>query len=156
MSARLGLRASEFVALNNGDVDIGTGKVVVRHGKGNKTRVVFLGAKARRSLLRYLRQKTTHNPADPLWVGRAGERLMYAGLRQILRRKAAAAGVPCPSPHGFRRSFALFSLRSGMNVYALQKLMGHSDLTVLQRYLSQTEGDLQAAHAQASPVDRML
>lgn len=39
---------------------------------------------------------------------------------------------------------------------SLQRLLGHADLTVIQRYLAQTEGDLQAAHAKASPVDRML
>jgi hypothetical protein len=43
-----------------------------------------------------------------------------------------------------------------MNVYALQKLIGHSDLSILQRYLAQTEQDLQDAHQKASPVDHLL
>jgi len=49
----------------------------------------------------------------------------------------------------------LLSLRAGMDVYSLQRLMGHADLSVLRRYLAQTEGDLQAAHARTSPVDRL-
>jgi site-specific recombinase XerD len=58
--------------------------------------------------------------------------------------------------HAFRRAFALASLRGGMDVYSLQRLMGHADLSVLRRYLAQTEGDLQAAHQKAGPVDRLL
>ena len=44
--------------------------------------------------------------------------------------------------HTFRRCFALWSLRSGMSIYALQQIMGHSDLTVLRRYLALVEQDL--------------
>jgi len=43
-----------------------------------------------------------------------------------------------------------------MNLYALQQIMGHSDLTVLRRYLALVENDLQAAHRTHGPVDHML
>lgn len=150
-----GLRAAELVALDVGDVDMASGRVVVKHGKGDKARVVFLGAKARKAILRMLKTRDAA-PTSPLWLTDDGERLGYWGLRQVLRRRAAAAGVPEPSAHDFRRAFALLSLRGGCDVYALQRLMGHADLTVLRRYLAQTESDLQAAHAKASPVDKML
>ena len=55
--------------------------------------------------------------------------------------------------HSFRRAFALHCLRQGMDIFGLQKLMGHSDLSVLQRYLAQTGDDLRRAHVLASPVD---
>ncbi len=71
-------------------------------------------------------------------------------------RRAEAAGVPVPSLHAFRRSFALLSLRAGMDVYSLQRLMGHADLSVLRRYLAQTEEDLRRAHERCSPVDSLL
>ena len=151
-----GLRASEFVALNLEDLSLDTGAVVVRRGKGGKFRTAFLGNKARRAVLDYLRHRNQGDPADPLWVTRGGERLTYWGLRQILRRRAERAGVPTPSAHDFRRGFALSSLRNGIDLISLQRLMGHSGLTVINRYLAQTEGDLQAAHAKTSPVDRML
>jgi site-specific recombinase XerD len=84
-------------------------------------------------------------------------------LRRFLDRQSVtqprditAAHVPEPSAHDFRRAFALLSLRGGCDVKFLQRLMGHADLTVLRRYLAQTESDLQAAHAKSSPVDRML
>lgn len=120
-------------------------------------RITFLGAKARRELVRYLRLRPDARPSDPLWATETGSRLTYAGLRQVVRRRALRAGLDHePSLHSFRRSFALFSLRAGCDIYSLQKLMGHADLTVLRRYLAQTEADLKAAHEKAGPVDNWL
>jgi len=61
-----------------------------------------------------------------------------------------------PTPHDFRRAFALIMLRNGVDIFALQKLMGHSDLQVLRRYLAQTDQDIQTAHMRGSPVDSNL
>jgi site-specific recombinase XerD len=47
-------------------------------------------------------------------------------------------------------------LRNGVDVFALQKLMGHSDLQVLRRYLAQTDQDIHTAHMRGSPVDHNL
>ncbi len=149
-----GCRASEFVALNLEDVNLADGTVKIQHGKGDKSRVVFLGRKARQAVLRYLRHRKDASGA--LWVTVKGERLSYWGLRQIVRRRATKAGVPVPSLHSFRRAFALLSLRAGVDIFSLQRLMGHSDLTVLRRYLKQAQGDLQAAHEKAGVVDRLL
>ena len=151
-----GLRASEFLDLNLEDLSLDTGALVVRKGKGGKFRTAFLGHKAQRATLDYLKHRMDAALEDPLWVTCEGQRLTYSGLRQILRRRALRAGVPEPSAHDFRRGFALNSLRAGIDLISLQRLMGHSGLTVIQRYLAQTEGDLQAAHAKSSPVDRML
>ncbi len=151
-----GCRASEFVALNLSDANLSSGVVIVRHGKGQKQRVLFLGAKSRRALARYLRYRRDAEPNHPLWVTMYGTRLKYSGLRQIVRRRAAAANVDEPSLHSFRRAFALLSLRGGMDICSLQKLMGHSDLSVLRRYLAQTEDDLASAHEKAGPVDNLL
>ena len=149
-------RASEFVALRLGDAKVSTGVVIVRHGKGQKQRVVFLGVNSRRALTRYLRYRHDAEPNHPLWVTTYGARLKYSGLRQIIRRRAAVANVDQPSLHSFRRAFALLSLRGDMDIYSLQKLMGHSDLSVLRRYLAQTEDDLADAHRRAGPVDHLL
>lgn len=151
-----GCRASEFVALNIADVDMIKGVILVRETKGNKHRVVMIGAKSRRLLNRYLRLRTDIAPESPLWVTSEGKRFTYEGLRQIVRRRAARAGVPEPNLHSFRRAFALMSLRNGMDIYSLQRLMGHTDLSVLRRYLAQTEGDLQAAHQKCGPVDNLF
>ena len=151
-----GCRASEFVALNLGDLNLGTGALAVREGKGGRSRSVFLGSKCRREMTRYLRCRRDAKPGDALWVTGEGKRLSYAGLRMIVRRLSGRAGVDCPSLHSFRRAFALACLRGGMDLISLQRLMGHADLTVLRRYLNQTVDDLAAAHQRCGPVDCLL
>jgi site-specific recombinase XerD len=61
-----GCRASEFLSLDVRDADLHTGAVIVRHAKGSKTRVVFLGAKARRAVSHYLRH--LDSSIEALWV----------------------------------------------------------------------------------------
>jgi len=133
----------------------GAAAVAVQRGKGGKPRAVFLGAKSRRAVLRYLRKRGSPE-AGPLWVTVTGGRLTYSGLRQIVRRRAVAADVPVPSLHSFRRAFALACLRNGVDLVSLQRMLGHADLSVIRRYLAQTTEDLQEAHRKGGPVDRLL
>lgn len=151
-----GCRASEFCAIDLADLNPATGAIVLRseHTKSRRDRLVFLGARTLKQVHRYLRRRAATCPA--LWITEDGRRLTYSGLRQIMRRRSALASIPVPSLHSFRRAFALMSLRAGMDVYSLQRLMGHADLSVLRRYLAQTEADLKAAHERAGPVDRLL
>ena len=151
-----GCRAGEFTALTIGDVNLNTGTVMIRQGKGGKFRIVFLGATSRRELLRYLRLRGNPGDNEPLWVTDEGRCLTFAGVRHIVRRRAEKAGVPVPGLHDFRRAFALACLRGGVDLISLQRLMGHADLSVLRRYLAQVEADLQAAHTRGGPVDRLL
>ena len=152
-----GCRASEFLALNAGDLDLATGAVHIRHGKGGKARVTFLGARARKALFAYLRHRGALAGDAPLWVTAEGGRLTYAGLRQVVRRRALKAGLDKePSLHSFRRAFAIGALRAGVDLVSLQRLLGHADLSVIHRYLRQTQDDLQAAHRKGSPVDNLL
>jgi site-specific recombinase XerD len=152
-----GCRAAEFVALNVGDIDLKTGTVAIRQGKGRKDRTAFLGTKARKALVRYAMERGRPAPNEPLWLSESTrERLTDFGLRQALERIARRAEVENCHPHTFRRTFALWSLRAGMNIYALQAIMGHSDLTILRRYLALVEEDLQEAHRKHGAVDNML
>ena len=132
------------------DLDI-TGAILIRQGKGKKPRTVFLGKMSRRAVRAYLKQRDDTCPA--LWVTIRGECLAFSGLRQIIRRRAVKAGVETPSLHSFRRFFALECLRAGMDIFNLQRLMGHADLQVLRRYLAQTTQDTEKAHRLAGPVD---
>lgn len=150
-----GCRAGEFVALNLGDVAMSTGRVWIREGKGGKQRAVFFGPRTLKEITRYLRHRPDRSAADPLWITHRG-RLAYGGLRAIMRKRARLAQVPAPSLHSFRRAFALYSLRAGMDVYSLQRLMGHESLAVLRRYLCQNEDDLRVAHKRAGLVDSLL
>lgn len=152
-----GLRAREFCVLRIADVDLRAGTVRVVKGKGGKDRTAYLGAKARRALVRYLRERGTGEPCDSLWLSKAtGKGLTHWGLAQLLKRLGMRAEVDHCSPHTFRRTFALWSLRAGMSIYHLQAIMGHADLQTLQRYLALVEADAKEAHRKFGAVDNML
>ena len=146
-----GARAKEFLSINIDDFNYKTGEILIREGKGRKFRIVFLGKKSRRTVRSFLRVRRDEDNA--MWVLKSGDRLTYSGLRQIVRRRAKQAGVTTPSLHSFRRAFALNMLRAGVDIFSIQKLMGHADLQVLRRYLAQTTEDIAIAHRMGSPVD---
>jgi len=149
-----GARATEFLDIDIGDVNQARGDILIRQGKGRKPRFVYIGKQSRRALRKYLKHRTDNNPA--LWVSHPRfdlDRIKYNGLRGIIRRRSLAAEIQMPSLHDFRRAFALSMLRNGVDVFTLAKLMGHEGITVLQRYLKQTNQDTEAAHRQAGPVD---
>lgn len=148
-----GVRVSELTALNVEDVDPYTGTVLVRQGKGGKSRSVFLGAKARRAVRAWLTVRPPPN-TGPLFSNDDGNRFKREGIRQVLVRLSKRAGIQPPTPHSFRRAFALNFLRNGGDLLSLQRLMGHASLDLLYRYARQTQDDLQAAHGKNSPVDR--
>jgi len=152
--ADTGLRAAELCALTVGDV---TGKrVQVRHGKGDKDRVVFIGAATRRALDAYLSTRPGVGPGAALLVSlETGGALTYDGLKQLLERLGKRAGVTVHA-HALRRTFAVESLRAGCDLVTLARLMGHKDLVMLQtHYLPLLEDDLLAAHDRTGPGDRL-
>ena len=136
-------------------IEIITGSMTIKHGKGGKARVVFIGSKTRKVLRAYIKARNDNLPY--LWIKLdASVCLDYYGLRAILNRRCIKAGVRKRMPHAFRRAFALNMLRAGCDVYSLQKLMGHADLQILLRYLAITREDTRAAHQRSSPVDFAL
>jgi site-specific recombinase XerD len=148
-----GARVTEFLSVDLGDVD-GSGAILLRHTKGKKPRNVYLSQKTRRALRAYLRLRRDKHPA--LWATKQGDRLTYDGLRAILTRRSKLAELnETPSPHDFRRAFALNFLRNGGDIFSLARLLGHTSINILKRYLAQTDGDAQIAHLKHSPVDML-
>lgn len=148
-----GVRASELLSISLKEINPIMGDVVIRLGKGGKSRVVYLGVKARKAVRAYLRLRDDNSPF--LFVTDDGEHLTYWGLKMMMRRRAILANVKTPQVHAFRRWFALNSLRLGMPLYSLKTLMGHSDLQVLERYLKLVESDVKEAHQKYSPLDNI-
>lgn len=148
-----GARARELLSIDLSDCEFTSGRVMIRQGKGRKPRIIYFGKRTRKTIREYLKSRTDSNPA--LWISDDGERLGYTGLRLLIRRRAKKAGIEPPSPHDFRRGFALAYLRAGGDIFTLQKLMGHSDIQVLRRYLAQTDTDTQEGHSRYGPVDRL-
>ncbi|MCO5297190.1 MAG: tyrosine-type recombinase/integrase [Fimbriimonadaceae bacterium] len=143
-----GLRVSELLGMKVGDLDQATGRFKVT-GKGHKERVCQLSPTSLRSFLQYSRLRRGQ-AGEPLWCGARGA-LTRNGVSQILGRIGERTGLHV-HPHKFRRTCALMMLRNGADVFSVQYLLGHSDLTVLKRYLQQTQVDYLESHRLNSPV----
>jgi site-specific recombinase XerD len=148
-----GLRIHEAHALT---VEDATRDTLLIKGKGGKQRVVFLSHEVRLALRRYLNACPFAPTGDaPLWWGRNGA-LTLQGLKSVVRDIGERAGLKKRlGPHTFRRTFATWSLRSGIDLEQLRQLMGHSDYTVLRQYLALVEADLKRAHQQHSPLNNL-
>ena len=148
-----GLRRSELLNLNWGDVEMITGLVRVVRGKGGKARSAVIDAATRRALLAY-RRTVNAEEACALIQTSSGRRLTGAGLRQIFRRLNNMSGVSF-SPHALRRTFVILSLRAGMDVLHLQALLGHAGLEMVKHYAQMVDDDLLEAHRIYSPIDNL-
>ncbi len=146
-------RATEVCSVRVGDCDI-AGRQARVHGKGGKDRTVYWSPATAKVLWRYLSARRAES-ADPLFASEQGGALTRSGLLQIFRRLGIGAnltGVRC-SPHTVRHTGAVMLVRSGASPFALQALLGHTDLKMTRRYVALAEADVQHQHAQYSPVE---
>jgi site-specific recombinase XerD len=149
-----GVRRAETINLNWGDLDMNTGLLRVRRGKGRKDRSTVVGATARRALLKYMRELTNVRPDAPLFQTQEGERFASDGFIQIFHRLSDRAGVYV-SPHALRRTFAILSLRAGMDALHLQNMGGWTSLDMVNHYAQMVDDDLLQAHRSHSPIDNL-
>jgi integrase/recombinase XerC len=128
-----GLRVSELTDLRWRDLDMQQGLVRVT-GKGRKTRIVPVGAKAM-AALQSLHAQDRPGPDDPLVYGRLGKPLTPGGVRTRLKRRAKDQGVwKRVYPHLLRHSCASHVLESSGDLRAVQELLGHADIGTTQIY----------------------
>lgn len=151
-----GIRVSELVGLNAGDVDCSAKSLRVL-GKGNKERIVPIGEKALNAIDDYQQTLTSKKK-----VGQAGGRALFLNknmgrlttrsVARVLDKAAAAAGISVPvSPHDLRHSFATHMLDAGLDLRMVQELLGHSQLSTTQKYTHVSIDRLMAAYDQAHP-----
>lgn len=148
-----GLRASELCALVYGDYEPEAGRIIVRHGKGDKRRTVYLGQAAQRQLWRYLSSCQAIRSIDPLFTTRVGTALTRGQLFKMIAATGKRAGVVDANVHRFRHTFAISFLRNGGNVLELQRLLGHERMDTLRIYVELAQFDLANAQTRASPAD---
>ncbi len=133
-----GLRASEALGLRAEDVNFSAGYVMAT-GKGNRQRLVPVGAQALHWARLYLRtvRPSLVQRADPgrLFLNRYGRPLSRQALWGILKKAGRRAGVRAPvSPHTLRHSFASHLLERGADLRSVQAMLGHADISTTQIY----------------------
>ena len=115
-----GVRAMELLNLNVGDVDLVTGAVKARRGKGQKDRTTFIGPRTRKAIARYLLERPAAQADDPFFVTLdTGTRLTFFGLASMLRRIGLAAAVRPTGAHRFRRTLRVLQNAVGVAGLAL-------------------------------------
>jgi integrase/recombinase XerD len=153
-----GLRISELVGLDLGDLDLHSGMVRVL-GKGNKERVVPLGRSARGALTEYLDDgrvalDRARNRADrnALFLNARGGRLTRQGAWLIVREAGDRAGLRGRLyPHVLRHSCATHMLDHGADIRVVQELLGHASLSTTQVYTKVSPERLRAVYESAHP-----
>jgi integrase/recombinase XerD len=150
-----GLRATEAIDLDVGDVDLEAGVLRTR-GKGSKERLVPVGREAVRAVEHYLargRPKLVGQRAEPrLFVNRRGCGLTRQGLYKIVQRHARSAGLADRmSPHTLRHTFATHLLAGGCDLRSLQEMLGHADIATTQIYTHLSAERLRDVYHQAHP-----
>lgn len=143
-----GVRASELCSLRVRDY---SGYSILVFGKGSKERELPLSKKSLEALDFYLSSRNVVD-RDFLFVSGSGFSFGRHALRLMLVRLGKRAGVRKVYAHKFRHTFSITFLRGGGNVYALQKILGHTTLEMCLRYLAVSRSDIFEAHRSASPV----
>jgi integrase/recombinase XerD len=150
-----GLRASETIGLELGDVDLREGILHAR-GKGSKERLVPLGRQAIAAINGYLRGGRPKLIGDrheaKLFVNFRGGPLTRQGLYKIVQRHARDAGLAGKmSPHTLRHSFATHLLAGGCDLRAVQEMLGHADISTTQMYTHLSGDRLKEVYFSAHP-----
>jgi integrase/recombinase XerC len=151
-----GLRVSESIGLDVGDLQLDQGFALVR-GKGGKERLAPLGSAAAAAIAAYLPERfrlmdRLGRSTDAVFLNKNGTRLNVRSVRRILDARAALAGIrKAVTPHTLRHSFATHLLNRGADLRAVQELLGHANLATTQIYTHVTTHRLKEVYERAHP-----
>lgn len=147
-----GVRAEELCSIKVGQVDKRLMRVKV-FGKGAKDRYVSFSSRTAQALWRYLSTREDVKDSDYLFGSRGAEgNLDRHRLLKMLISIGNRAGVKGVNVHRFRHLFAIQYLRNRGDAYTLQRLLGHSTLDMVKRYLAIVQSDIEDVYRLASPV----
>ncbi len=154
-----GLRVSELVGVNDGDLDLEEGIVRVR-GKGKKERLSPLGSHAVRAIRAWLKKRRLaadekSGPAAPAFVNKFGRRLTTRSVARLLEKYLKQTGLDLrTTPHTLRHSFATHLLNHGADIRSVQELLGHQSLSTTQIYTHVTTANLREVYERSHPRAR--
>jgi integrase/recombinase XerD len=151
-----GMRISELVALNLGDVNTAGDYFVRCFGKGRKERIIPLYEQITKTVQSYIdedRPRLAHGKKDnALFLNARGERLTRQGFWQKLKEYARMAGLnEHVSPHTLRHSFATHMLSGGADLRSVQELLGHANISTTQVYTHLTTEHVRRAYDKSHP-----
>ena len=150
-----GLRISELIGLNMGDIQDDALRVL---GKGNKVRIVYLNQACKDALERYLavRRPITGKDRDALFLSERNQRISRSMVNALVKKHLSAAGLDSSrySSHKLRHTAATLMLQNGVDVKAVQEVLGHEHLNTTEIYTHIDNESLRVA-AKANPLSHV-
>jgi len=151
-----GLRLSELANIKLKDFNWIDSPSLVVMGKGGKERRLPLSKNTIQGILDYLGTRKIflpiHKHTGHLFLNHKGQTFTTHGIRKLLYRLSEDAQIRRVNPHRLRHTFAIWYLRFGGNIYVLQKILGHSTLDMVKRYLAIVQSDIDQDHEKSSPM----
>jgi len=149
-----GLRLAEIAALNLADLDLQSGLVDIKKGKGSKQRLVPVGTKAKEAIQAWLKARVLllKQEESAVFISQRGSRLSHRSIQQRLTHWAKKQGLDQHVyPHRLRHAFASHLLESSGDIRAVQELLGHANISTTQVYTHLDFQHLAEVYDQAHP-----
>jgi len=156
-----GIRLNEMVRLTLLDLDLETGHLTVREGKGRKDRIVPLGKHACFFIRNYLetvrplwvsRGPVTEIKTNRVWIGKRGQPLDKLGIGWMVKQHGKRAGIEkTVTPHAFRRTLAVELIRNQCDFLAVKDILGHSKSSTTLKYCALAGVELKDALRKCHP-----
>lgn len=152
------VRCSELVGIQRKNIDLKSGFITLESEKTKtkKGRIVPISIKTTKLLKEYI-ALTEGYESDFLFLTYEGELLSDNTVRKNLSEIGDIAGVnKRVSPHTFRHTGALFYILNGGDPFSLQKILGHTDMSMVRKYIQMTNTDVKKQHNVFSPLNRVF
>lgn len=148
-----GIRASELIGLDDGDVDFTAHQLKVT-GKGNKQRIIPFGSELETTLQHFIQQRDKEVTAlcPALFLTEKGQRMRYDQVRvEVKTHLAQVCTLKKLSPHVLRHTFATAMLNHGANIESIKRLLGHASVSTTEIYTHTTFEQLKRVYQDAHP-----
>ncbi len=149
-----GLRAGECVDLRLQDLDLPGKRLIIRAGKGQRDRLVYLSESACQAIQLYL-QGSQRQSGDFVWLQKNGKPLSTELLRKQVAQIGTTVGIDHLFPHRLRHTCATRLLNAGMDIVQIQKLLGHENLATTMIYARVQDATVEADYRRfTSQIER--
>jgi integrase/recombinase XerD len=146
-----GLRVSELLDLEFKDIDFNS-RILTCYGKGSKVRKVPIGKSAVEWLKKYLAlRKRKETKTEKIFVSSNGKPLTRQDIFLFVKEYGRKIGIPDISPHTLRHCFATHLVQNDADLFSVQRMLGHANVSTTQIYTHLRKSDLQKSYEKAHP-----
>lgn len=148
-----GLRISSMLNIQISDISLEEREVIIRRTKGRKQQIVPLSPYLCKILGEYLLYRGNSDNEAFLFPNQFGGKLSRSGANDSVTDYNRARGVEKTSIHLYRHTFAKKWIMNGGDIFSLQKILGHSSLEMVKKYVALFGGDLQVQYNRFNPLE---